>query len=346
MDLSNLLSDFMSGNIKDKTKNDHVLIIDGLNLFIRGFLAVPTVNSKGQHIGGIVGFLRSISSYIDQFRPTRCIVAFDGEDSAALRKKIYPRYKENRGGNMRLNRFVNPHVVSEDPGESFQTQLVRLEHYLDCLPITTFLVNQLEADDVVGYMVTNMFKDSRVTIVSADKDFIQLVSDKVQVYSPIKKIIITPDEVKSKYGVIRENFLTYRVLIGDDSDSINGVPGIGPKTIVKYFPEMESRCMTCDDVVEYAQEKINNKDKRKIYKSVVDNHDLIKRNLALMTLSDSTLSGIQRIHIMDRVNAEIPEYSMVEFRKLFDSDGLFSYNDMLLRNLNNTFNSLNYYRSL
>ena len=109
---------------------------------------------------------------------------------------------------------------------------------------------------------------------------------------------------------------------------------------------MESRCMTCDDVVEYAQEKINNKDKRKIYKSVVDNHDLIKRNLALMTLSDSTLSGIQRIHIMDRVHAEIPEYSMVEFRKLFDSDGLFSYNDMLLRNLNNTFNSLNYYRSL
>ena len=77
-------------------KNSHLLIIDGLNTFIRVFSAVPALNDDGMHIGGVTGFLRSIAASIRQHKPTRCIVIFDGKGGSARRKKLYPNYKANR----------------------------------------------------------------------------------------------------------------------------------------------------------------------------------------------------------------------------------------------------------
>jgi len=86
--------------------NENVLIIDGLNTFIRVFSVIPTTNDDGTHIGGIVGFLKSIGYTINMFRPTRCIIVFDGKGGSSRRRKLYPEYKAKRKTNIRFNQSV------------------------------------------------------------------------------------------------------------------------------------------------------------------------------------------------------------------------------------------------
>ena len=88
-----LLSQIGENRSKDNSMNDHVLIIDGLNQFIRTWAVSPATNSDGQHIGGIVGFLQTIALSIRTLSPTRVIIAFDGKGGSSRRKKIYPEYK-------------------------------------------------------------------------------------------------------------------------------------------------------------------------------------------------------------------------------------------------------------
>ena len=84
------------GKIDNGKPNDSVLLIDGMNLFIRVFSAIPTTNEDGVHVGGIVGFLRSIGYTINMFRPTRVIIVFDGKGGSTRRRKLFPEYKQKR----------------------------------------------------------------------------------------------------------------------------------------------------------------------------------------------------------------------------------------------------------
>ena len=101
------------GSLDGGEPNDKVLIIDGLNTFIRVFSVIPTTNEDGIHIGGIVGFLRSIGYTINMIRPTRVIIAFDGKGGSNRRRKIYPEYKQNRKTKYRVNRS-NSFALQDD----------------------------------------------------------------------------------------------------------------------------------------------------------------------------------------------------------------------------------------
>ena len=94
--------------------NDRVLIIDGLNTFIRSFAVNPAINEDGLHIGGMMGFLKSIRYTCDILKPSRCIIVFDGKDGSKRRRKIYPEYKENRKVKQRLNRNVDWGTAHQD----------------------------------------------------------------------------------------------------------------------------------------------------------------------------------------------------------------------------------------
>ena len=104
----------------------------------------------------------------------------------------------------------------EDENESINNQMERLMQYLQCLPVTICCIDGLEADDIIGYL-SNKFasyeETEKVTIMSADKDFLQLVSDKTCVYSPVKKKIYTPKEVLEEYQVSSYNFINYKILL-------------------------------------------------------------------------------------------------------------------------------------
>jgi len=116
--------------------------------------------------------------------------------------------------------------------------MLRLIEYLRCLPVDLLSIDKIEADDVIGY-ITNK-SAGEVYIMSADQDFMQLVSDRVTIYSPIKKKFYTPTLVKEEYSLYPSNFINKKILMGDDSDNIPGVKGLGPKKLFKLFPELES----------------------------------------------------------------------------------------------------------
>ena len=121
------------GKIDGGEPNDKILVIDGLNTFIRVFSVIPTLNDDGIHIGGIVGFLKSVGYAIKMLRPTRCIIVFDGKGGSTRRRKVYSEYKNRRKTKIRLNR-ANEYSSVEDEHQSMLLQLQRGVEYLENLP--------------------------------------------------------------------------------------------------------------------------------------------------------------------------------------------------------------------
>ena len=119
-------------------------------------------------------------------RPTRTIIVFDGKGGSNRRRKIFPEYKAGRKMSLRLNRFTDVSLTREQEHKMMIQQLNRVIEYLECLPLTITNVPNIEADDVIGYASKHCFKDN-CTIMSTDKDFLQLVDERIKVWSPTKK---------------------------------------------------------------------------------------------------------------------------------------------------------------
>ena len=143
------------------SKDSHLLIIDGLNTFIRVFSAVPALNDDGQHIGGVTGFLRSVAANIRQLKPTRCVIVFDGKGGSKRRKSIYPEYKANRANKTAFNRYQE-FATLEDEQDSMKRQFGRLIQYLNCLPITTLSIDNVEADDIMAYIANELYTEKEM----------------------------------------------------------------------------------------------------------------------------------------------------------------------------------------
>ena len=152
---------------EELNKDSRVLVIDGLNTFIRCYAASPVLNDDGEHVGGISGFLLSIGHAIKAINPTRVIIVFDGKNGTARRKQIYPEYKAHRNFKVRLNR-----AETVDKQDNQLHQLIRLTEYLTQMPFTIVIQDNTEADDVVAYIVNDFFKESHCFIMSSDKDFL------------------------------------------------------------------------------------------------------------------------------------------------------------------------------
>jgi DNA polymerase-1 len=207
--------------------------------------------------------------------------------------------------------------------DSMKHQLMKLVGYLECLPLTTMSIDHIEADDTIGYLASEIFtdKDSTVTIMSSDKDFIQLVDDRVKVWSPTKKKLYGPEEVSSEFGISSKNFIHYRIMDGDKSDNIPGVKGAGLKTILKAFPMLkEESKVSLEEIQKYAESNING---LKIYESVVNNKDLMERNEKLMQLEAVDISGSTKTRIMDIIDKPVPELNKMKFTQLLSEDKMF-----------------------
>ncbi len=251
----NIKSIMKDGDSKDK--KNKILVIDGMNLFIRSYAANPSVNSNGEHMGGLLGSLLGIGSFVDMFKPDKCVVVFDGKDGSKRRRTIYPEYKQNRGNGkgFRFNRPEHLELIpEEDIEKNFTTQLSKLLELLRMLPVALVVQNYMEADDVIAIIsdIYNTVNDY-ITIVSADKDFLQLVNENIKVYSPTKKIIYNVDKVLEEFSIHPNNFALYKSILGDASDNIHGVNGWGHKTIIKHLGQILSldRQVTIDELKEY-----------------------------------------------------------------------------------------------
>ena len=176
--------------------DDDILILDGLNTLIRGFSANRTITADGVHVGGLQGFLKSLGSMVRKFSPTRVLVVWDGIGGAQNRKNIDEHYKANRAHTSVIHYDLYEDKKAES--DSIQDQADRLLDYLACLPVSYIKIDKLEADDVIAYVSKLYSKAGRqVTIVSSDRDFLQLIDKHIRVYSPIKKILYDHEEATS-----------------------------------------------------------------------------------------------------------------------------------------------------
>ena len=218
-------------NTKEEPLHSHsrVLLVDSMNTFLRSFAMINHINPSGAHIGGLTGFLKSIGFAIRHVKPTRVILVFDGTGSTTNKKNLFADYKANR----KIQRITNWEGFDnrEEESASIENQILRLIQYLRCLPVDLLSIDKVEADDVIAHLTQKL--DGEVYIMSADQDFLQLVNDKVTVYSPIKKKFYTPKLVKEEYGLHPQNYINKKILMGDNSDNVPGVKGLGEKKLFK-----------------------------------------------------------------------------------------------------------------
>jgi DNA polymerase-1 len=309
-------------------QSERYLLIDGLNLFFRNFSAINTINSQGIHIGGLGGFFRSLGALIRTIEPTQVYVVFDGVDSSSNRKNIIPEYKSGRN----MVRLTKHELFDnlEEENDSKIDQIVRIIQYLKTLPVKTISLSRVEADDVIAYLSSTLptNPEDRVFIVSSDKDYLQLVSKKVIVYRPIEKEYYTENTVIEKFGVTPHNFLLYKLLMGDNSDGITGIKGLGFKGLLKRFPELAERNMSFDDLINISEAKIKD---HVIYARVV--HDIagLKNKYTVMDLSNPMMSNQDKNNVDKFVEETQLEFYPKEFLEMYHSDQLGN----LIRNVEN-----------
>ena len=318
-ELLNLLNQMDKQEDDSSSPHDRVLLIDGLNLFFRNFAMMNFVNEQGVHIGGLGGFIRSLNSLINQIKPTSVYVVFDGTGSSVNRKNLLPEYKSGRN----LARITNWDSFDslEDEHDSKIDQIVRLIHYLKCLPVKTLSLDKVEADDIIAYLsdILPNKHNSQVFIVSNDKDFVQLVDEKVILFRPGDKEYYTKKMVKEKFGVLAENFILYKTLLGDQSDKVAGVKGLGEKGLLKKFPELAERVLTFQDIIEISAQKHK---EHVVYSRVVFEMERLENNFRIMDLGNPLMDDLEKEYIENLVEESTPTLNTQAFLLLYNEDGI------------------------
>ena len=268
-------------------KQERIMIIDGLNMFLRSYIVVPQLSKEGHPIGGTTGFLKSLQKLTREIKPTKVIVCWDGPGGSRKRKQKNSNYKEGRSP-IRLNRNIK--ILSEvEEQENKIWQMHRLVEYLNNLPVIQILANEVEADDIISYVCRySSYKDSQKVIVSSDKDFFQLLDDHTILHRPIQKVYLNRKTIIDEYNIHPNNFALARAIVGDKSDNLDGVPGVGLKTVANRLPFfVEERDIMIDEVIEFCN---NQESKLKAFKTIPENKKLIAENYDLMQLYSPSLS--------------------------------------------------------
>ena len=296
--------------------NDRVLIVDGLNLYLRVFAVNGALNDNGVPVGGLTGFLRSLAYAIREVNPTRVVIVYDGAGGSQRRRKIHSDYKSNRKPGKRITRWDAFKNATEEK-ESMKIQFSRLLEYLDFLPINVISIDRIEADDTIAYIAHTLL-DKEVTIMSADQDFLQLVNDRITVWSPTKKKFYTPRMVEADYGIPAHNFLMYKVLMGDKSDNIEGVKGLGPKKLPKIVPDLFTQTtLDLDFILEHA-----GKGEEPMHKKISESETQLRLNEELMDLKNPPISGELKLQIARLIEAPINLLSRNDFIMMYSDDQL------------------------
>ena len=292
------------------------MVVDGNNQYLRAYIVNPTLSTNGQPIGGVVGTLKILQKLCKEINPDQVIICWDGENGSSKRKSMNKNYKEGRSP-IRLNRDVR-NLSDNEEFENKVWQQTRLAEYLNQLPVIQFLYPNIEADDLVSYVVNHpQYADWQKVIVSSDKDFIQLVDDKTILFRPIQEEILNTKRVVEKYGIHPNNFAIARAIVGDDSDNIKGVRGVGMTTVSKKVPMLlEQKTYYVDDVIKYCADK-----EGKAYENIVLSVDTIKDNYKIMQLASPQISIQTKQLINDVLEEFSPQFNQMEFKKMSIQDG-------------------------
>lgn len=203
-----------------------LLLLDGHSLAYRAFFALPVENfstTTGQSTNAVYGFTSMLINVLRDEQPTHIAVAFD-LSRQTFRLAEYSDYKAKR---------------NKTPDE-FRSQLPLIQEVLDALHITWLTKEGFEADDILATLTTQaLAQDMEVLLLTGDRDSLQLVTDRSTVLYPMRGVSdlsrMTPEAVEAKYGVPPHRYPEIAALVGEDSDNLPGIPGVGPKTAAKWI---------------------------------------------------------------------------------------------------------------
>lgn len=280
-----------------------ILIIDGLNIFLRHYLVNQEINLRSQPVGGVVGFMKSVDYLVGTFCPSRIYVVWENGGPSSRRRHISQDYKANRTKMKEIKKIQqgkeNIRDVLALDDETRIQQITMLTALLKSTPVCQIYVPDTECDDIIAYLAQDKFRTStsKRIIVSNDKDFYQLLHEQlINIYDPATRKIIDRNEVLNKFGISARNFCLAKTIAGDNSDNVEGVLGAGFKTIAKRFPKMASQEEDIDISNLLTEAKMANVGRKKpiaIYENVIQSEKLIRRNWDLMYLNSSNLSASQ-----------------------------------------------------
>ena len=295
-----------------------LLVIDGLNLLFRNYIVNPSLSTNGQPIGGLKGFLQSIQKLVRETKPDEIVICWDGEGGSQRRKSKNKGYKEGRKP-IRLNRDIRNLSENEEVSNKIWQQ-TRLVEFLNELPMIQLMLPAVEADDIISVVVQHPVYDGwQKVIVSSDKDFFQLCDEETLVLRPIQKQIISEKTLIEEYGIHPKNFALARAIVGDKSDNLPGVGGIGLPTIKKRFPFLsEDNGYNIETIVSYCA---NQESKVKAFSNILEKQSVIEENYQLMQLYAPSLSvqGKQKINFALE-NFE-PEFAKTNIKAMMIEDG-------------------------
>ena len=219
-----------------------LFLLDASSYVFRAYHAVSFLtNSKNFPTNAIYGFVNMFNKLLKDFDPEYIVAVFDS-GSVSFRNEIYDEYKANRG---------------EAP-EDISLQFPKIIEYLEARGIKTIKMDNFEADDLIG-SIAEKFKDkNKISIISGDKDFVQLIEKNVNMIDTMKGKVTNIKQVEEKYGLKPKSMVDFFALVGDSIDNIPGVPGIGPKTAAPLIKKYGSIENLYENVQQVEKERIKN----------------------------------------------------------------------------------------
>ena len=264
-----------------------LLIIDGHGLLFQSFFGMPKriKNSKGENIEAVICFLGILRKTIDFLKPTHLLVVFDGENTLQ-RKQIENSYKSNRQSFSGCNQDESPFF-----------QLPKIKASLNFLNICNIETKDCEADDFIAGVCCGDCYFDKIYISSNDKDFFSLIDEKINVFCYRGKVskIFDKQTFFETYDFESELFLTYRCFVGDKSDCISGIDGIGNITAKKLVQKYGNLENILNNIERIENEKIRNK--------INENSLKLQKNYLLMNLKENKIE-------LKAENLEIKEIPM------------------------------------
>jgi 5'-3' exonuclease len=236
---------------------------------------------------------------------------------------MHSGYKEGRSP-VRLNR--NVHNLSEiEEAENKTNQFVRLVEYLNNMPVMQLMQDNVEADDIVAKICRmEYFKGTIKIIVSADKDFIQLCDSETLLMRPIQKEVLNERRIVKEYKIHPNNFAIARAIVGDKSDNLDGVRGVGLPTVAKRFPFLEDKkSYLLTDIIKHCNENLN---ETKVYNDIINKEEQISLNYKMMQLYIPSLSPQSSKIIRETVEKFEPTFSHTTVMCKMIRDGFTDFN--------------------
>ncbi len=230
-----------------------LIVVDISSFIFRAFFAIrPMTSPKGEPVNAVYGILTMLMKLLQNYNPTHVVLARDTK-GGSFRNELYPEYKANRGA----------------PPEDLVPQFALIERLIDVMEIPHLAMEKYEADDIIGSIVTQFKSDfDEIFIASGDKDLMQFVNGTTKMLDTMKDKIYGREEVHEKMGVWPEQIMDYLSLVGDSSDNIPGVKGIGAKGASKLLEEYK----TLDELIKNIDKLTNKRAKTALEKNIEDAH--------------------------------------------------------------------------